>query len=110
MALVRTSATGFRALLAMGHLMLCTFVAAGLADHRANPAHILGERTAPRHEARRKAAEGGAVHVQCNALGHHLHILFFEASRGAMIASVCAFVASVDTGLMQFMSHKALLW
>ena len=89
----------------MGHLMLRTFIATGLADHRANPAQILGERTAPRHEASGKAAKGGAVHVECNALGHHLHILFLQASRGTTIASVCAFVASVDAGLMQFVSH-----
>ena len=90
--------------------MLCTLVATGLAHHRANLAHIFGERTCPRHEASGKAAQGGAVHVERNALGHRLHILFLQASRGAMIASVCAFVASVDTGLVQFMSHKSLLW
>lgn len=89
----------------MSHLMLCTFIATGLANQRANLAQILGEWTAPRHEARRQAAKGGAIHIQCNALRHHFHIVFDQAGCGAMIASVCAFVASIDTGLVQFVSH-----
>ena len=103
-------AAGFGTLLAVGHLMLCTFVATGSADHRANPAHILGERTAPRHETSCKAAYGGAIHVECNALDHSLHILFVQASGGAMTASVGTFIACVDTVLMDFMSHGALRW
>ncbi len=105
----RASATGFRATLAMVHLILRALFGAGVACFRAGIANDAREFASSRHIPCRQTANLGAVHIELDAPGHFLHVLFIQARRRAMVACGGASVAFVDAGLELFMSHKNLL-
>jgi hypothetical protein len=85
--------------------VLRTFGTARFADVRANPADLAGELAAAGHVPGGKPADRGAVHVQPDALGHHLHVLLAKASGRAVVASIRTAVARVDARLVLLMSH-----
>jgi hypothetical protein len=89
----------------MRKLMLGAFVAADLADFRANPAGLLGELAAPRHITGGEPTDGGTVNVEPDAARHHLDIVFLQAGSGAVVAGVGAGVAGFDAGSVLLMSH-----
>lgn len=83
-------------------LVLFTFGCAGLTDVSAERADLCGMNAASRHEARRQSANGGAVDVVTDALGHHADVVFSEAGSRAMVAGVGTGVTGIDAGLMLF--------
>ena len=95
-------------MLAVIHWMLSTFVGAGLADVGAQGAELGRELTAARHEARRQAADLGAVDVGRNAARHHLDIVFAKAGSGALVTGERTRIAGVDTFLEIFVGHGVI--
>lgn len=77
-------------------LVLAAFVCARLANVGAQGAQGFGMLAVTRHEGSRDGAELGAIHVQRDALCHHLDIRLFEAGRCAVVASQGAGVAGFD--------------
>lgn len=104
-ALIRAAKAGLRALLTMRVLVLCTFIATGLADIGASCADRFGELTAPGHETSGHPANGSTVDIEPDAARHHLHIVFLQAGGGAVVARIGAGVTGVDTGSVLLMSH-----
>lgn len=74
-AFFRTSAACLCAFLAMLHLMLAAFIPASITNFRTSLADGAGKRTAASHIAGCKAANLGAVDVQCDTASHRLRIL-----------------------------------
>lgn len=83
-------------------------LAAGIAHGGAQLAELTVELTASRHVARRESADGGAVHVEGNALRHHLDVLLSQAGGGAVVAGIGTGVARLDAGLVDLMGHVGL--
>ena len=104
-ALLSAALARLGALLTVRVLMLGAFVAADLADFRANPAGLLGELAAPRHITGGEPTDGGTVNVEPDAARHHLDIVFLQASGGAVVAGIGASVAGFDAGRVLLMSH-----
>jgi hypothetical protein len=97
------------ALLAMSHLILCAFFAAGIAHVGADIAKCRGEFTSARHIAGRHAADLRTVHIKRDAARHRLYVLLGQAGGCAVIAGSSARITLVDAGLKLFMSHDDLL-
>ena len=86
-------------------LVLCAFIAAGLANVGADRANCLGELAVPGHEAGGHPTNPCAVDIQRDAARHHLDVVFLQAGGGAMVACVCAGVAGIHAGSILLMSH-----
>jgi hypothetical protein len=93
---------GFGALFTVLHMgtVLFALVAAGLADFSALLQQVLGVLRAAGHKAGRQGADVSAVPVETNTAGHHFHIVFLEAGRGAMFAGGNAGIEGVEQGLV----------
>lgn len=109
MAFLGTALAGLCAFLAVSCLMLCTLVAAGLADVSAKLANLLRELATTRHVGCCHAADFGAIHVECDAPGHCLDVLLLQAGDSAMVTSSSAAVAGIDASLEFFVRHLVLL-
>ncbi len=96
---------GLGALLAMRHVMFGTFVAAGLADISAECADCLGMDAASGHGSSSKRANLGAVHIQRNALDHHLDVGLVQTGSCAMVTGHGAGVASLNAGVVLLVRH-----
>ena len=92
-------------LLAMVRLVLGAFVAAKLANIRAELADLLGAFAAARHVCGGEPADRGAVDIERDAARHHLHVGLLKTSRGAVVAGIGARVACVDAGLELLVCH-----
>jgi hypothetical protein len=84
-----------------------TLGCARLTDLGAQPAELQRERAVPAHQGYRQAAEIGAVAVQADAPGHHLDVLLFETSVGAVLARGRALFTGFDAVLTFLMRHAA---
>lgn len=104
-AFVGTPAACLRALLAMVHLVLPAFVAAGFANISAKTAEFACHLAASCHIGSRDAADLRAIHVKRNTTRHHLYILLLQAGCGAMVACGRARITSFDTGLKLIDCH-----
>jgi len=71
-------------------LMLRAFRSACFAHIGAYSTEVSSEVAGARDEARHQAARRGAVHVEPYAVRHHLHVILFQARRGAMVAGIGA--------------------
>jgi hypothetical protein len=109
LALLRAAFARIGAALAVVGLMLTAFLGTGLANLGAHLAHAASKLAAPRHHGCGKAARLSAIHIQRNAMRHHLHVIFFQAGCGTFIASHGAGIAGVNTGLKAFIRHEVLL-
>jgi hypothetical protein len=92
-------------------MILCmtrAFASACLADVGAQRADIVCEVAAARHVRCRQSANRGAVHVQSNAFGHHLDVVFLQTRGGAVIARIRAGLARFDTR-DKLLMHDVLL-
>lgn len=99
---LRAAPTGLGALLAVVRRMAFAFLAAGLANLRADLANRASELTATRHHRSGKAADLRAVHVERDAAGHLRDVRLLQTGR-------CAMVAGVGTGLAGFNAFSKLL-
>lgn len=98
-ALVRTRLARQAARLAVFHLELRALSPASVADIGAELAQGLRLFAAARHELGSHAADGGAVEVHADAVGHLGDVLLAEARLRAHVARLRALQASVDAGL-----------
>jgi hypothetical protein len=105
-ALLRTSVTGFRALLAMPHFVLLAFLGAHMADFRAILANQIDEFAVAHHEFGREPAKRGAIDIEGDATRHASRIGFLAAFGGAMVAGVRAGLAGIDAGLVMCVTHE----
>jgi hypothetical protein len=85
-------------------LMFGALLPAVLADIGAHPAEVGREPRPPAHERRRQPADRGAIPVQPDALGHHLHVRFAQTGVGAVLALLGTADASLDARLV-FLMH-----
>src|SRR5207249_3246306 len=104
-AFVRALAARFRAALTVIDLVLGALRAAGGARRRADLAQVFEETRTPAHESDGVPAQTGAVAVEPNALGHHLHVGFAQAGVGALLAGLGAARTGVDAGLVLLLGH-----
>jgi len=88
-------------------LVLAALLAAGTTDLRAKLANLSREFAVSSHKAGRQTANCRAVHVERDALRHHLHVLLLQAGSGTTVAGVSTFIAGVDARLVNLMRHKA---
>jgi len=96
---------GLGALLAMRHVVFGAFVAAGLADISAECADCLGMGATSGHGSSSKRTNLGAVHIQRDALSHHLDVGFMQAGSCAMITGHGAGVTSFNAGVVLLIRH-----
>jgi hypothetical protein len=108
-ALFGATAARLCALLAVPHLMLFAFFAAGIAHVGTDIAECGGELASARHVAGRHAADLRTVHIELDAARHHFYVIFGQAGGSAVIAGRGACITLVDTSLELFMSHGNLL-
>jgi hypothetical protein len=80
--------------------MFGTLVATSLADVGAETADLFCGLPAHAHDLCGRVTNGSTLHVQPDATGHHLHILFLQAGGSAMIAGGGTTQASLDTTLI----------
>ncbi len=106
-AFFRAAAAGIRALLAMSHFVLRALGAASFANFRAQATEIGGESRVATHERSGRPADFGAVTVEPNALGHHAHVVFLQAGRGALFALLCTLNTRFNAGGVLVVSHRA---
>lgn len=92
-------------LLAMRHLVFGTFVPAGLADVSAKCTDRFGVDATPGHGSCSQCTNLGAIHIQCNALGHHLDVSFMQTGSSAMVTGYGAGVASFNAGVVFLVGH-----
>ena len=83
------------AFLAVVHIVLLAFFTASLADFGAQGANRLCMFAAPGHVRRRKGTGRSAFNVQCDASGHHLDIVFLQASGCALMTFNSAVTAKL---------------
>jgi len=107
-ALIGTPAAGGGTILAVLHLMLCAFVGAHVADRRARIANRFCSFATPCHHRCGRPAQLRAIDIERNAAGHHLDVVFLQASRGAHVARIGAIVTGFDTGFV-LLVHDVLL-
>jgi hypothetical protein len=98
-AFLDTAPACLRTFLAMRHGVFCTFLAAGIANIRAEFARCGRELAATRHVGSSKPADLGAIHVEGNTFRHCADIRFLQAKRRASIAGVGTCLAGFDTRL-----------
>lgn len=67
-------------------LVTFTLSTAGFADFCAYSAKVPDVLAAPGHCSRCSGADVCAIHIERNALRHHLDVIFFQTGRRAMIA------------------------
>lgn len=108
-AFLRTTLARFGASLAVIGFMLLAFRTARIADFGAKTADVVSELRAAAHQGRRAPADFGTIAVETNALGHLLDITLAQTRVGTMLARLCTFDTSIDTGCILFVSHQKIL-
>lgn len=87
-------------------LALCT---AGVTDLGAKATQSRSELRATTHPAGSRPADFGAVPIQSNALGHHLHVFLAKTCRSTVLAFLRTLNAGCDAGLKMFVGHSSVL-
>ncbi|GAB2452903.1 hypothetical protein GCM10011375_40000 [Hymenobacter qilianensis] len=107
--------TGFFALLAglSAHTtmvvvlaVLGTFHSAGMTDLSTELQQVLGVLGSTGHEAGSQGTNIGAVAVQLNTAGHHLHVLLLQAGGGAVLAGSDTGVEGSEEALILIVHRK----
>jgi hypothetical protein len=96
--------------LAVYHLVLPAFVAAGAANCHADTAGGLRLLTSQAHELRRSIANGCALHIQLNASCHHLYVFFLRTGGCAVIADRSATEACLNALLVFMVSGHCFIF
>ena len=89
----------------MRHIVFGTFVPARLADVSAKCADRFGVDTTPGHGSCSQCTNLGAVHIQGDAVGHHLDVGFVQTGSCAMVTGHGTGVASFNAGVELLMRH-----
>lgn len=104
-AFFRAAVASRGAALAVLSLMSTTFLSARLTDVGAEATDVVDETRVARHVGRRHEANGRAVSIQSNAIGHGGHIVLVKTGSRAMLAFLSAFEAGPDAGLVLLVCH-----
>lgn len=105
---LRTGFAGLGAGLAMVMFVFAAFVSALLAHVSAQLAHGWGAVTFAGHRRSGHGAQLRAINVKRNALGHGLHISFFQTRSGAIITGHRAGIAGFNAGGIFLVLHGDL--
>ena len=97
--------TSLGAFLAMLHIVFGTFVPARLADVSANCADRFGVGATTGHGCCSQCTNLGAIHIQLDAVGHHLDVGFVQTGSCAMVTGHGTGVASFNAGVELLMRH-----
>jgi hypothetical protein len=108
--LLCTTATRFRAGLAVRMRVPCAFCAACFAYLRAEATEVHRELAVACHERGRQSANRCAVHVKTDALRHHIDVPLLQTRARAVVASIGAGVTRFGAGLIVLGTHLLLLW
>jgi hypothetical protein len=92
--------------LAVIDLMLFAFGPAGVTHFGTLAAKIMSKLRTPTHPLDGPSTDVGAVSIESNTFGHHLHVLFAETGRGTMFAFLRTLDAGCDTGLEFVVRHR----
>jgi hypothetical protein len=103
--LLGTAAARLRTSLAMGLRMPRALRAACLAYVRTQAAKVPCVPAVARHVSGRHSADRSAVHIQANALRHHLDVVLLQTRARAVVASIGARVARFDARLIVLGAH-----
>jgi len=95
-------------LLAVLMLMLLACLRALLADVGTELTELLHRSTVQRHKLRRQATGIRALHIQPDALAHHLHIFLIQTGRCAVVARGCAQITGLHAAFI-FIRHVSSL-
>jgi hypothetical protein len=87
------------------HFVPGTFLAASVADFRAQRTDPLRELGASCHFAHRKRANVGAAAVELDAAHHHRDVFFVQAGGRAVFTRFHALMTGFDTALVFFVGH-----
>ncbi len=99
-AFLGAGAAGLCTLLAVVVLVLAAFGGASLTCVSAKPAQLFCTVASQAHQLRRGIAKSCAFHIQLNAFGHHVQVLFLQAGAGAILAGGGATQTGIDTVLV----------
>jgi hypothetical protein len=103
----RAHAASIAARATMLRYMTAAFLRTFIADPRAQCTEFEGEMALPGERRGGEAAQGTAIGVEPDALGHRCDTRVCEARRCTAVASGGARIACVDTGLVGFCVHAA---
>jgi len=94
--------TGAGAFLTVVVIVFSAFFTAFAANFRTQLTQLFRLFALQRHKLCGQAAKIGALHIQTNAVAHHIDVLFFQAGSGAAIAGRRTEIAGFDTALISF--------
>jgi hypothetical protein len=104
-AFFRAAFARIGAALAMVCFMSPTFLAAGVADLGTEPANVVDETRATRHECSGHEANCRTIAIKSATVGHRGDVVLVKARIRAMLALLSAFETSPDTGFVLLVSH-----
>jgi len=104
-ALLSALMASLGALLAMVYVVFGTFIPAGLADVSAKCTDRFGVGATPGHGSCSQCANLGAIHIQFDALDHHLDVRFVQTGSCAMVTGHGTGVASFNAGVVFLVGH-----
>jgi hypothetical protein len=81
-------------------LVFSALIATSLADIGTEAAQRLSRLTAHAHHLGGGIAKGGTLHIQLDAAGHHLYVLFLQARGRAVVTNGGAIQACVNTAFV----------
>ena len=88
--------------------MPLALVPAGLADFGALAQQVLGVLGTPGDQAGGQRADIGAVAVQTDTADHHLHVVFLQAGRGAVLTGGDTGIEGVEQALILLVHSKGI--
>jgi hypothetical protein len=97
------------AFLAMLQLVALALLSTGIAHRSTHFASRTGQFAGARQEACGRATRLRTVGIETDAASHRLHVLFLQAGRSAVIASLRALIASIYARFKLLMWHIYLL-
>lgn len=105
--LVGAVAAGLGTLLAVGRIVLFTLVGTGITNFRTQFADAVGKLRAPAHQRSGSPADGSAIAVGFDAVGHFRHVRFTQARIGTTLALLSTFDTCFDTSLKFLVRHRS---
>jgi hypothetical protein len=81
-------------------LVAAALITTGLADVGAEAAQLLSCLSPYAHYLCGRIAEGGTLHIQLDAAGHHLYILLLQARRGTVVTNSGTIQTGVDAAFV----------
>lgn len=106
-ALIGAVAAGLSTLLTMIMLVLFTLVGTGIANFRTQFADAVSKLRAPAHQRSGSPADGSAIAIGFDAVGHFRHVRFTQARISTTLAFLSTFDTRFDTSLKFLVRHRS---